>query len=315
MAAASRAFEDEWERQSNASASVAAPSIAPTQAYSAYSPVSPPPIPQQQQPYGMPMVYGFPGHQHQQMPPMPHMPQGYMYPSYPAMPGMPGMSPLQHPYGHALPPQPEPSIYAYGAGAQSVYGAEFGPSQAHMNMHHTSHAHGSNGQAMSPYARPMSMSFPQSYSTTNLHQPYENHTQHHSRPSLPTSKSTSYFSQSQSQSQSHSQPHSHQHSQQQQQHMHHRQLSRESSRRDRSGDDLDYTPPPTRGSGQSTTSNSPRGANRRSQLGTSVISANDRTSTMGPPPTSWRRSSAMPLLAFDEEEGTPKKKRSSVIIN
>lgn len=238
MAAASRAFEDEWERQSNVSGATSS-------------------MPQPQYP-----GYAMPHSPHGQYPMPPQMPYGYP-------PMQPQMAQYMYPGWSIPPPQPEPSMYAYGAGAQSVYGGEFGPPQPHPHA----------PMPMSPYNRPMSMGFPQSYSTTNLHQPYDQ------RPSMPTSRSTSYF-----------------------------QPTHSSGRRERApADGLDYTPPP-KGLIHSVP-NSPRGANRRSHLGTSVINATDRSTSAGagPPPTSWRRS-AVPLLEWDEED-TPKKRRPGQIVN
>lgn len=280
LAAATRAFEDEWERQSNVSGTTGpAPSV--HHSYQSQQPPMPmpqypgypmPPSPHQQ--YGIPPFggYGFPA----------QVPSQYMYPAWTASP-------------HAQ-PQPEPSMYAFGPGAQSVYGGEFGPAQPSMGPY--------SPGPMSPYNRPMSMGFPGSYSTTNLHQQtYDTHhqQQHHqgsahpsssSRPALPTSRS-SYFQQ-----QSSNQPSP---------------LSRDpQTRRDRDRENnLDYTPP--KGLIHSVP-NSPRGVgagNRRSQLGTSVISANDRA----PPPTSWRRSTA-PLIEWDEEDTTQRKRRhASQVVN
>jgi hypothetical protein len=260
MAAASRAFEDEWERQSNAS--VASPSVAPSVAHSTYSPATQAmPHPYHQHPYAMP-------------PPMPMMPMGYGYPPVPAQGYMYPQHPQQYPHPQQM---HEPSMYSYGPGAQSVYGAEFGPPTAQM-----------------PYSphRPMSMVFPQSYSTSNLSQyasppPAQ-------RPALQSSQS-SYFTQSQ-QSPGHGQGH------------------------ERAGSG-DMAPPKGLINQIPNSPSRPGGSghhHRRSQLGTSVITANDRPAQAGAlPPTSWRRSTA-PLSkpAPEESVNAPRRKRqSSYLVN
>lgn len=277
MAAASKAFEDEWERQSNAS--VATPSVAPSMAHSAYSPSIHPQ--HSYSPYHMPpMPMAMPTNMNMGM----HMPMAYGH-GYPSTPSQSYMYPPgQHPY----PYQPvEQSMYAYGLGAQSVYGTEFGPP--------TSHAH-------APYSsfRPGSMVFPQSYSTSNLSQyssppPLPQASQ---RPEMQSSRS-SYFD-----------------------------SPRHGHARGGSGD---LSPP--KGLIHSIPNSPSRsgvgnGPNRRSQLGTSVYSANDRPSSQsqpgpGLPPTSWRRSTAplakaLPSPVSEREEGVeaPRRKRqSSYLVN
>jgi hypothetical protein len=259
MAAASKAFEEEWERQSNASGSVA-PSV---QSFSPYTPQTQ----QRPQQYSMPA----------QMP----MPMGYNYPPQFQM------YPPHHPGQHQMPwaPSPEQSMYAYGPATQSVYGGEFGPP--------------TNGMSMSPY-RPMSMmgGFPQSYSATNLHQ----FSPQPQRPShLPTSQS-SYFQS----------PPQHQH-----------QYTRSSSSNDLT--------PPKKGLINQIPTNSPKGVtNRRSQLGISVINADDREHReqrerggerererpgQAQPPTSWRRSTTVPVMDREDHSAPRRKRQSSYLVN
>jgi hypothetical protein len=255
MAAASKAFEEEWERQSNVSGSVA-PSV---RSFSPYTQTPPP-----QQHYQMPMGYNYP-------------PQFQMYPSLHPGPHMPW-----------TPPQ-EQSMYAYGPATQSVYGGEFGPPSMH-------------GVPASPY-RPMSMmmgmgmGIPQSYSATNLHQ-YSPQPQAQ-RPQLPTSQ-TSYFSQPQPPPQGYPR-------------------STPSQHLPTQGQDL--TPPPTKRGLIHQIPNSPKGAsNRRSQLGISVINADDRQPSereRGPvaqPPTAWRRSTA-PLVDREDQSAPRRKRQSSYLVN
>jgi hypothetical protein len=277
MAAASKAFEEEWERQSNVSGSVA-PSV------QSFSPYTQTPSTQQHYP-PMAMGYNYP-------------PQFRMYPSPHPGPHMPW-----------TPPPHEQSMYAYGPGTQSVYGGEFGPPSMH-------------GMPASPY-RPMSvhmgmgmgMGMPQSYSATNLHQ-YSPQS-HAQRPQLPTSQS-SYFTQSQSQPpappQGYPRSSSSQHLPTQDQNQ---------------GQSHDLTPPPTKRGLIHQIPNSPKGAsNRRSQLGISVINADDRQPSerererqggpgAGPvaqPPTAWRRSTA-PLVDREDQSAPRRKRQSSYLVN
>lgn len=263
MAAAHKAFEEEWERQSNVSGSVA-PSV------QSYSPYTPQPQPQHQQ------------HQHQQyqMPmPMP-MPMGYNYPPQFQM------YPPQHPGHHHqqqmpwAPPDHGQSMYAYGPTTQSVYGGEFGPPSAHS----------------SPY-RPMSMmgGFPASYSATNLNQ-YSPQPQ----PQQILTSQSSYFN---------TPPPRHQYT------------------RSTSSNDLT---PPKKGLINQIPSNSPKGVNnRRSQLGISVINADDREARerggvererserpgQMQPPTSWRRSTTVPVMDREDQSAPRRKRQSSYLVN
>jgi hypothetical protein len=247
MAAAHKAFEEEWERQSNVSGSVA-PSV---QSYSPYTP-QPQPQPQQyQMPMPMPMGYNYP-------------PQFQMYPPHVAHhQQMPWAPPADH----------GQSMYAYGPSTQSVYGGEFGPPSTGMP---------------SPY-RPMSMmgGFPASYSTTNLHQ--------YSPQQMPTSQS-SYFQ---------SPPPQHSYT--------------------RSSSSHDLTPP-KKGLINQIPSNSPKGVNnRRSQLGISVINADDRERSeqnrererpgQAQPPTSWRRSTTVPVMDREDHSAPRRKRQSSYLVN
>jgi hypothetical protein len=244
MAAAHKAFEEEWERQSNVSGSVA-PSV---QSYSPYTP-QPQPQPQQYQ-MPMPMGYNYP-------------PQFQMYPP-------------QIAHHQQMPWAPTPdhgqSMYAYGPSTQSVYGGEFGPPSTGI-----------------PSYRPMSMmgGFPASYSTTNLHQ--------YSPQQMPTSQS-SYFQ---------SPPPQHQYT--------------------RSSSSHDLTPP-KKGLINQIPSNSPKGVNnRRSQLGISVINADDRERSeqnrererpgQAQPPTSWRRSTTVPVMDREDHSAPRRKRQSSYLVN
>lgn len=266
MAAASKAFEEEWERQSNISGSVA-PSV---QSFSPYTQTpTPPQHAHPQYPMPMGMGYNYP-------------PQFQMYPS---------------PH-HAMPwtPPQEQSMYAYGPATQSVYGGEFGPPSMH-----------GIPPPSSPY-RPMSMNmgFPQSYSATNLHQ-YSPQSQ---RPQLPGSQSSS-FNQPQSQFQPPPQGYSRSTS------------SQHLPTQQNQGQGHDLTPPPTKRGLIHQIPNSPKGiSNRRSQLGISVINADDRQPTDrereragGPqPPTAWRRSTA-PLVDREEQSAPRRKRQSSYLVN
>jgi len=255
MAAASKAFEEEWERQSNISGSVA-------QSVQSFAPYTPQPQLQpqpQSQPYPMPMGYNYP-------------PQFQMYPPHPYT--------GQHQMPWAPPDHGHGSMYAYGPSAQSVYGGEFGPP--------------TNGMPSSPY-RPMSMmgSFPQSYSTTNLAQ-YSPQPQPQQ---MPTSQS-SYFQSTPPQ-----------------------QYTRSNSHND--------LVPPKKGLINQIPTNSPKGiTNRRSQLGISVINADDRERDAGgerggrgdrsgqmQPPTSWRRSTTVPVVDREEQSAPRRKRQSSYLVN
>ena len=267
MAAASKAFEEEWERQSNISGSVA-PSV---QSFSPYTQTPPPQHAHPQYPMPMGTGYNYP-------------PQFQMYPS---------------PH-HAMPwtPPQEQSMYAYGPATQSVYGGEFGPPSMH-----------GIPPPSSPY-RPMSMNmgFPQSYSATNLHQ-YSPQPQ---RPQLQGSQS-SYFKQPQSQPQPPPQGYSRSTS------------SQHLPTQQNQGQGHDLTPPPTKRGLIHQIPNSPKGiSNRRSQLGISVINADDRQSTDRErereraggqqPPTAWRRSTA-PLVDREEQAAPRRKRQSSYLVN
>ncbi|ORY35606.1 hypothetical protein BCR39DRAFT_555744 [Naematelia encephala] len=95
MAAAYRASEDEWERQSNASGPPAAPIVHPH---------APFPYPQMPMPMFPQAMYGYPG------PPSQHSGAPYYPPTFP------------------IPPQQTGGMYSYGHPvAQSAFGGEFGP--------------------------------------------------------------------------------------------------------------------------------------------------------------------------------------------
>lgn len=189
MAAAYRASEDEWERQSNASAHPAA--------------VNPPPA--------MPHVPPYPvGPYNMALPPGFQMPMPYGYPSFPVGPmpalGQPGMpfggspqfvpQPLpgqppagfpyfptqpQAPFGYMTPsPSMGPSgggLYSYGSGSQSVFGGDFGP-PAFPAGGFAPGGHGSPGATMSDVAGPSApardrrmSTQSQSFDTSRTHRP------------------------------------------------------------------------------------------------------------------------------------------------
>lgn len=142
MTAASRYFEDCWERASNVSNAQTAPNgpsafPQPTYGYS-YQPTMPPPPPMFPQGYGQ-----FPG--------------GFPYP-YPGSPqvAFPGMGmPMQQPVAMGSMGMPMSSgggMFSYGGAAQSVYGGEFGPPVA-PGMQPEPQSHGSPRRTADPARR------------------------------------------------------------------------------------------------------------------------------------------------------------------